>query len=148
MVFVSPLGSIRGALLLVLLGSMGLAHSAHAQLQPLNANLNGVAGGDVVWADVDGDGGRDLLVIGNETGNPDDVQPSATLYENYEDGIFTPMEAGLTGVSVGSAAFENFDDDGDPDLVVTGNKGGFSAETFRKIRSESMKMKEAAPSRR
>ena len=130
MVRSSPLWFVQGALVLVVLGVLGLAHPTRAQFEPLNVNLDGVAGGDVAWADVDGDGDRDLLLIGNETGDPENVQPSATLYENQGQGTFSPMDAGVTGVSVGSAAFGDFDDDGDPDLVITGNEGGFSAENL------------------
>ena len=98
---------------------------AAAQFPPLGTALDGVAGGAAAWADVDGDGDRDLLLVGNRTGDTGTAQPSATLYAN-DDGTFTPMNAGLTGVSAGDAAFGDYDDDGDPDLVITGNIGGVS----------------------
>jgi len=121
---------LRSLVLGLLLVGSGLVESAHAQFAPIDAGIDGVAGGDVAWADVDGDGDADLLVVGNETGDPENAQPSATLYENEGDGTFSPMDAGLTGVSAGAAAFGDFDDDGDPDLVITGNEGGFSAENL------------------
>lgn len=125
-----PLPLVLG-IILSLLGTLSLLHPAHAQFDPLGADLGGAVAGDVAWADVDGDGDSDLLVIGNESGSTEDTaQPSATLYENQGDGNFSPIGAGLTGVSLGSAAFGDFDDDGDPDLVITGNTGGFSADNL------------------
>ena len=121
-------------LLILVLGltffGSGPVESVQAQFDPVGAGLEGVAGGDVAWADVDGDGDADLLVIGNQTGDPENAEPSATLYENQGDGTFSPMDAGLTGVSVGSAAFGDFNDDGHPDLAVTGNEGGFSVDNL------------------
>lgn len=108
------------ALLFLLIGGWGVAH---AQLAPVETDLSGVAGGAVAWGDVDDDGDSDLLVLGNETGaveSIDDAEPSTILYENEGDGTFTPMNAGLTDVSAGAAAFCDFDQDGDLDLVLTG----------------------------
>ena len=118
------------ATVLVVAGSFCVVSLAHAQFDPLSAEVAGVAAGDAAWADVDGDGDQDLLLVGNESGSTDNPQPSATLYENEGDGSFSPMSAGLTGVSLGSAAFGDFDGDGDPDLAITGNQSGFSAENL------------------
>jgi len=125
----TPLRSLLGLVLLLCWTSF-IARPSHAQFDPLNADLDGVAAGDADWADVDSDGDLDLLLIGNETGNPENAQASATLYENQGDGTFSPMNADLDGVSAGSAAFGDFNGDGHPDLVITGNTGGFSAENL------------------
>jgi len=118
------------ALAILAVASLCTALPAQGQFSPLEANLTGAVGGDATWADVDNDGDLDLLVVGNESGNTENAQPSATLYENEGDGSFSPMSAGLTGVSLGSAAFGDFDGDGDPDLAITGNQGGFSPENL------------------
>lgn len=120
---------VLGSALFLLVVSTAV-QSAAAQFDPVGAGLDGVAAGATAWADVDGDGDLDLLLVGNASGTQDDAEPSATLYENQGDGTFVPMEAGLDGVSVGAAAFGDFDDDGDPDLIITGNTGGFSAENL------------------
>jgi hypothetical protein len=112
-------------LLLMAAGLVAAPRPATAQFAPIETDIEAVAGGAAAWADVDDDGDLDLLLLGNRTGDTDSPQPSATLYEN-QNGTFTPMNAGLTGVSAGDAAFGDFDDDGDPDLIITGNVGGFS----------------------
>jgi hypothetical protein len=67
-------------------------------------------------ADVDGDGDRDILLVGES-----DSGPSATLYLQQMDGTFEPAGAGLIGVSVvPSSSIADVDGDGDQDLLITG----------------------------
>jgi hypothetical protein len=112
----------------VLFGALISPPHVSAQFDAIGAGLDGAVAGDAAWADVDGDGDLDLLLVGNGAGTQDNAQPTATLYENQGSGTFVPMNAGLDGVSIGAAAFADFDADGDPDLIITGNKGGFSAQ--------------------
>lgn len=88
-----------------------------------NAGLTGVAGGSTSIADVDGDGNLDLLVTG-DSGSGDTLNPSATLYLGDGNGGFTRANAGLPGVKDGSTSIADVNEDGNQDLLVTGNAGG------------------------
>ena len=77
--------------------------------------LSGVDFGSAEWGDFDSDGDLDILLTGR------DVQgtPSMLIYRN-EDGLFSNLESTLPGVSSSSAAWGDYDNDGDLDIVVTG----------------------------
>ena len=69
----------------------------------------------VVAGDYDGDGDPDLLVTGS---GKHDV-PFTTIYDNV-GGTFTDSGIVLLGLSRASAAWGDFDGDGDLDLAITG----------------------------
>ena len=79
-----------------------------------HAGLPGVEGGRLRWADYDGDGDPDLLVLG--LGDDGDL---AHVYRNDGGATFT-RAAELLGVSNADAAWGDYDGDGDLDLVVAG----------------------------
>ena len=68
-----------------------------------------------VWGDYDGDGDLDLLVAGQ---GKHDIA-FTTLYKNV-GGVFTDSGIALLGLSRATAAFGDFDGDGDLDLAMTG----------------------------
>ena len=70
----------------------------------------------VVWGDYNGDGTLDLLVAG--VGKQDVA--FATLYNNAGAGVFTNSGISLLGLSRATAAWGDFDNDGDLDLAMTG----------------------------
>jgi hypothetical protein len=87
------------------------------------------------WADIDGDGDLDLVITGN-----DGSSPSAALYRNDGTGTFSIVDDGdedestdfLNGVQDGAVAWGDYNGDGAPDLVITGNDGiGPSAALYR-----------------
>ena len=82
----------------------------------LDALLPGVSQADAAWADFDGDGFQDILLCG-WTGN----QRIMNIYVNGHDGTFADAGARLPGVRTGSVACEDFDGDGDQDILVSGN---------------------------
>ena len=88
-------------------------------------DLTGVYHGSSSFADVDGDGDQDLLITGAQDGETDEDPDklSATLYINDGSGGFTDADAGLKGVYYSSSCFTDVDDDGDQDLVITGDTG-------------------------
>lgn len=69
----------------------------------------------VVWGDYDGDGDLDMLVAG--LGSHD--IPFTTIYKNT-GGTFTDSGIVLMGLSRATAAWGDFDGDGDLDLAITG----------------------------
>ena len=76
----------------------------------------GVARSSVAFADVDGDGDNDLMIVGDHSID----EPSAKLYIN-DGGSFTELiGTPFVGVSKGSVAFSDVDSDGDNDLMISG----------------------------
>jgi uncharacterized repeat protein (TIGR01451 family) len=79
-------------------------------------SLTGVVNGSAAWGDYDNDGDLDILLTGSNNEGP-----LAEVYENEGDG-FRPTEAAhyLTDVDRGSAAWGDYDDDGNLDILLTG----------------------------
>ncbi len=76
--------------------------------------------GDAAWADYDGDGDDDLVLLGVSENNPPDLAFATRIYRNDGGGTFTDISAGLVGLSRGEAAWVDIDNDGDLDLAVCG----------------------------
>jgi predicted nucleotidyltransferase len=86
----------------------------------VNTGLPGITGGNAVWGDYDNDGDLDLAIVGARTNGA----PAAILYRNDGDHTFTSHIA-IPGIQLGSAAWGDFDNDGDLDLAVVGtNQSG------------------------
>ncbi len=84
----------------------------------IGAGLTGVDYAAVDWGDYDNDGDLDLVIAGRvDTGSG---LSSSTIYRNDGAGSFVDISAGLVGLSVGSADWGDYDNDGDLDLLVTG----------------------------
>jgi hypothetical protein len=84
---------------------------------------------EAAWIDLEGDGDMDLFLAGSQ-GYPNVF---ARIYRN--DGrlsatawTFTDINAGLPGIFAGSAAWADYDGDGDPDLAMTGQRYSPSGE--------------------
>lgn len=72
--------------------------------------------GDVKFGDYDNDDDLDLIITG--IGGTGVV---SAIYENQGDNDFIDIQAGLTGVENGKSALGDYDNDGDLDLIITGN---------------------------
>lgn len=69
----------------------------------------------VTWIDYDLDADLDLLISGNNG-----TSRKTSLYRNDGDARFVEVGSGLVNVDWGSSAFGDFDNDGDPDLLLIG----------------------------
>jgi len=81
----------------------------------VDADLPSLANASLAWADYDADGDPDLAICG--------FRPEGAIcrvYRNDGADTFTDILAGLTGVGAGALAWGDYDNDGDPDLVVSG----------------------------
>jgi hypothetical protein len=88
----------------------------------INAGLPGLFGGSLAWGDYDNDGDLDLAVTG-DTGSG----YVSRINRNDGSGVFTPISAWLRPVGAGKLAWGDFDNDGDLDLVLTGNAGTWAS---------------------
>ena len=70
----------------------------------------------VAWGDYNSDGKSDILLTGS-TGST----YVAKVYGNNGNGTFTNILAGLAGAGQSSAAWGDYNSDGKPDILLTGN---------------------------
>ena len=87
---------------------------------PINAGLIPLRNGSAEWGDYDNDGNIDILITGYS-----DILSSAVskIYRNNGDGSFSDINAGIENVYGGCAAWGDYDNDGDLDILITGNTG-------------------------
>ena len=88
--------------------------------------LTGVYSGSAKWGDYDNDGDLDILLTGyTGTGS------TSKIYRNNGDNTFTEQTSiALTGVYWSSAVWGDYDNDGDLDILMTGD--GQAPEVYPK----------------
>ncbi len=94
----------------------------------LHAGLPGLSNSAVAWGDYDNDGDLDILLTGQDRVAID--PPISRVYENQGDGTFVDIHAGLIGVRDGAAAWGDYDNDGDLDILLT---GGLSFRVYENL---------------
>ncbi|NOR45588.1 MAG: hypothetical protein GQ534_08400 [Candidatus Delongbacteria bacterium] len=82
----------------------------------INVGLIGVWLSSVAWGDYDNDGDLDILL----TGTPDGSIAISKIYRN-DSGVFTEINVGLIGVAFSSVAWGDYDNNGDLDILLTGD---------------------------
>jgi hypothetical protein len=102
-----------------------------AQFSLVSTNFLPVQSGFAVAGDFDNDGKLDLLIAGNT--NSLQNASGTQLYHNEGEGVFTPVATGLPNVAFGSAAWGDFDNDGNLDLVLTGTTNGSASGAITRI---------------
>jgi hypothetical protein len=81
--------------------------------------LEGIWGGSSAWGDYDCDGYPDLLITGWGTSG----MPVSKIYRNNGNNTFTWRSGiSLTGVANGGVGWGDYDNDGDPDIILTGDR--------------------------
>lgn len=85
----------------------------------IDAGLLDVSHGSAVWGDYDNDGDLDILLTGCPGGG--DIQVSLVYHNDGPSAGFTVIDARLLGVCSSSAAWGDYDDDGDLDILLAGS---------------------------
>jgi PKD repeat protein len=74
----------------------------------------------VAWGDYDNDGNLDILLTGS-TGYQPDYKPVTKVYHNNGDNSFTELTgSSITGISMSSAEWGDYNNDGHLDILLTG----------------------------
>lgn len=81
--------------------------------------LPSVALGGALWVDYDNDGDLDIFLHGDSSGGA-----LARLYRNNGSNTFVDTAFTFTGVNNSAADWADYDNDGDPDLLLTGDSAG------------------------
>ncbi len=71
---------------------------------------------DAQWADFDGDGDLDFIISGEDK----DGFPDCRIYSNEKNGVFINIPVSIRSLKSGSIDVADYDHDGDPDIVMTG----------------------------
>ena len=96
-------------------------------LEQTSISLIGVSYGSSAWGDYDNDGDLDILLTGTIGSSP-----ISKIYRNDADTIFTPQNTiVIIGVFNSSVSFGDYDNDGDLDILVAGEK--FSGDAYSGI---------------
>jgi predicted nucleotidyltransferase len=97
-------------------GSSRIYRNDFGVFTDINAGLTGVYESSVAWGDYDNDGDLDILLAGLIS-----ISDSRTYIYRNDSGVFTKINAGLTGASRGSVAWGDYDNDGDLDILLAGD---------------------------
>ncbi|HSH02408.1 MAG TPA: FG-GAP-like repeat-containing protein [Anaerolineae bacterium] len=92
----------------------------------INAGLPSLIFSDASWGDYDNDGYLDILLTGQSGG-----RVSRIFRNNGGTGSFTNIGANVTDVAQGSTAWGDYDNDGDLDILITGDNGNRVAIVYR-----------------
>ena len=85
----------------------------------ISAALTGVEQGSAAWGDYDGDGDLDILLAGQNSS----FVPVTEVWRNGGGGSFSQQSTAPTGVSWSDAAWGDYDNDGDLDILLAGYTG-------------------------
>jgi len=103
-------------------------NNGNSTFTDINAGLQGAYISSVAWGDYDNDGDLDILL----TGKNDTNGRFSIVYRNNGNSTFTDINTGLQDVDNGSAAWGDYDNDGDLDILITGRTSA-SGESVSKV---------------
>jgi hypothetical protein len=105
----------------LLIGPHLYHNGGNAVFSEINAGLPTMMSGLTAWGDFDNDGWLDILLAGPLS----DYERIARIYHNNGNGAFTDANADLPGITAGSAAWGDYDNDGDLDIGLLGSTEQF-----------------------
>ncbi|MEO0472985.1 MAG: FG-GAP-like repeat-containing protein, partial [Bacteroidota bacterium] len=82
--------------------------------------LKGIQNGEGKWIDIDNDGWQDIVLVGEDDANVQQVY----AYHNNGDGTLTEINTNLTAMEFASLDVGDYNNDGWSDLAITGLIGG------------------------
>lgn len=82
----------------------------------LDPQLEGVCNSSSDWGDFDNDGDIDILL----TGSNNDPSFVSKIFVNNGGGSFSELPVNLAGINNGSASWADFDNDGNLDVIISG----------------------------
>jgi len=94
-------------------------NSYSQQFQKADLDLTGLSGGNVSWIDLNNDMLLDIFL----TGKDDSGLPATYVYINKGNEKFTMINSGIPDVSGASVSWDDFDKDGDIDILLSGVSG-------------------------
>ncbi|MGE5316784.1 MAG: T9SS type A sorting domain-containing protein, partial [Chloroflexota bacterium] len=86
----------------------------------LETLMEGAVGGSARWGDCDLDGYLDILITGKDWS----LAPVSYIYHNNSDDTFSNANSGLVGTALGPADWIDYDNDGDLDIMLSGQNAG------------------------
>ncbi|MGC8864942.1 MAG: FG-GAP repeat domain-containing protein [Bacteroidales bacterium] len=86
----------------------------------LNTSFPGIYNGMARFIDFNNDGWLDIFL----TGDTLSYNSFSSFYKNNGDLTFTPMDFGISGAISSMVSFGDYDNDGDVDLLLSGDIGG------------------------
>ncbi|MBS1517883.1 MAG: T9SS type A sorting domain-containing protein [Bacteroidetes bacterium] len=105
--------------------------------------LPGMSNGSASWGDFNADGFADILING-ETSVSSDADPLYRLmiFHNNGNGTFSEHSASLPGIAYGNALWADLDNNGFPDILLTGNVDGNHSGIMKIFRNDKGKFTE------
>jgi len=94
-------------------------NNGNGSFTDINAGLVGASAGAVAWVDFDNDGLLDAFVTGHSSAIVGGLV--TRLYRNIGQDRFVEIGTDLPALDNSSAAWADFDGDGDPDLLLSGS---------------------------
>jgi len=105
----------------------------------IDPGIEGTRYGSVEWGDYNRDGKSDILICGQSASGK-----ITRIYQNKGNDQFDPIDANLPGIQDGNATWGDYDNDGDLDILLTGEDGSstnrlsalyinYGSNTFKKL---------------